>query len=144
MTDETQIETTEIIEPEPEPKPEPARVPVRVIEVRGKSALIQTADFQRYYAPASKVKDGSIAQDDLDQCPTYGVPLEAYLGLGDVTADALALMLRQAGIYTLADLQVRDRQLIRIGTNLIGRVVRDAAQQAAKAKQPPRSKRNAK
>ena len=134
MTDEPQ-ETTE---PTPEPKPEPPRVRVRVISERDKSVLIQTDDFRRYYAPASKVRDGTIAQADLDKCPLYGIPWEDYLGLGDVTADALALMLRQARIYTLDDLQVRDRQLIRIGTNTIGRVVRDAAERAAEAK-PPRS-----
>ena len=136
MTEENQIEPTETIDG---PKPEPPRVPVRVIETKGKSALVQTEDFRRYYAPASKVKNGTIAQDDLDKCPEYGIPWEAYLGMDSITTGALALMLRQARIYTLADLQVRDRQLIRIGTNLIGRVVREAAERAAEAK-PPRSK----
>lgn len=136
MTDEPQIESTEPVE---EPAPEPPRVPVRVIEVRGKSTLIQTDDFKRYYAPSSKVRARQIAQSDLDKCPPYGIPWEGYLGMDSITGEALALMLRQAGIYTLTDLQARDRQLIRIGTKLIGQVVRDAARRADKAK-PPKEK----
>ena len=140
MTDEPLQELTENVEL---PAPEPPRVRVRVIETRDKSALVQLEDFRRYYVPVSKITDGTVSQADLGQCPPYGIPWEAYLGMDSITTGALALMLRQAGIYTLADLKIRDRQLIRIGTNLIGRVVREAAGQAAKAK-PPRSKRNAK
>jgi len=116
------------------------QVDVRVIETDGESLLIERLDnYRRYYAPASKVLDRQIAQPDLDKCPLYGIPWEDYLGLQDITADALALMLRQARIYTLADLRVRDRQLIRIGTNLIGKVVRDAATRADEAKPPRRN-----
>jgi len=131
MTDEPQETPTN-------PTPEPERILVRVIEEQGKSALVQTDDFRRYYAPTANIEDGAIAQGDLDQCPYYGIQWEAYLGMDSITTETLASMLRQAGIYTLDDLRDRDRQLIRIGTNLIGRVVRDAAQRAAEAK-PPRS-----
>ena len=114
-------------------------VPVKVMGEQGKSLLIQTVDFKRYYVPRSKVKDNQIDQADLDKAAIYGIPWEAYLGLDTVTTEALALMLRQSGIYTRADLQQRDRQLIRIGTNLVGQVVREAAQRAEAAK-PPRRK----
>ena len=125
MTDETEYK--------------PEWISIRVIETQGKSAVIQTADFKRYYAPVSKIKDGKIERTDFDKAAFYGIPWEAYLGMDSITTEALALMLRQAGIYTLADLRVRDRQLIRIGTNLIGQAVRDAANRADKAK-PPRRK----
>jgi len=135
MSEELELETG-TTDPEPEPAPEPARIKVRVIEEQGKSTLVQRADFRRYYVPTSKVVDGTVAQDDLDKCPLYGIPWEQYLGLDDMTADVLAWQLRHAGIYTLADLRVRDRQLIRIGTNTIGRAVREAADRAAQTKPP--------
>jgi len=121
---------------------EPEFIPIKVIEMRGKSALVQTADFKRYYAPVSKLNGDKIDKAELDKCQLYGVPWEAYLGTDVITAEVLALMLRQVGIYTLDDLHVRDRQLIRIGSRLVGRVVRDAAKRADEAK-PPRRKRNA-
>lgn len=126
---------------ETETKPE--LITIRVVEIKGESALIQTADFKRYYAPVSKLDNNRIDKAELDKCQTYGIPWEAYLSMDVITAEALALMLRQVGIYTLGDLQVRDRQLIRVGSRLVGRVVRDAAGQAAQAK-PPRRKRDAK
>ena len=121
-----------------EPKPI-EWVNIRVIGEKDKSLLVQTVDFKRFYVPRTKVHDGRIERTDLDKCALYGIPWEAYLGMDTITTEALALMLRQAGIYTLADLQARDRQLIRIGTNLVGRVVREAAIRADKAK-PPRRK----
>lgn len=125
---------------ETETKPE--LITIRVVEIKGESALIQTADFKRYYAPVSKLNGDKIDKAELDKCQLYGVPWEAYLGTDVITAEVLALMLRQVGIYTLDDLHVRDRQLIRIGSRLVGRVVRDAAKRADEAK-PPRRKRNA-
>lgn len=122
-----------------EDEKQPEWIKVKIVGQQGKSALVQTADFRRYYLPASKVKDNQIDKTELDKAALYGVPWEAYLGMDTITTEALALMLRQAGIYTLADLKARDRQLIRIGTNLIGQVVRDAATRADKAK-PPRRK----
>lgn len=118
---------------------QPEFIKVQVVGQQGKSVLVQTADFKRYYVPASKVKDGQVDKGELEKAALYGIPWEAYLGMDTVTTEALALMLRQAGIYTLADLRVRDRQIIRIGTNLIGQVVREAAQRADQAK-PPRRK----
>ncbi len=133
-----------MIEETEQPIEQPTYVPIRVIETHGKSALIERVDdYRRYMAPIAKVGDREIDAAELEKCPLYGIPWERYLGLEDVTADAIAFSLRKVGIYTLADLQARDRQLIRIGTNLIGRVVRDAAERADAAK-PPRRQKNAK
>jgi len=125
MTEETEIK--------------PEYIKVSVVGGEGKSVLVQTADFKRYYMPRSKVKDGQVEKSDLERAALYGIPWEAYLGMDTITTEALALRLRQAGIYTLSDLRARDRQLIRIGTNFIGQVVREAAERADKAK-PPRRK----
>lgn len=122
-----------------EQQPESKRVRVRTMGHKGKSVLVQTDDLKRYYVPASKVKDDMIDEDVLDKGVRYGVPWEQHLVFDDTSSERVGLMLRQAGIYTLADLEVRDRQLIRIGTNFIGRAVREAAQRAEQGK-PPRSK----
>jgi len=74
---------------------EPEFIPIKVIEMRGKSALVQTADFKRYYAPVSKLNGDKIDKAELDKCQLYGVPWEAYLGTDVITAEVLALMLRQ-------------------------------------------------
>lgn len=121
-----------------EEQEQPVLVPVKIVGSKDKSTIVQTADFRRYYVPASKVKDNQVEQSVLDKGILYGIPWEQYID--GITADSLALMLRQAGIYTLADLNVRDRQLIRIGTNTIGRVVRTAAGRAEDGKPPRRSK----
>ena len=124
---------------EEQQQPEPKRVRVQVVGAKGKSSLVQTDDLKRYYVPANRVRDGWIDEDVLLKGIRYGVPWEAYLGMDSASSEALGMMLRQAGIYTLADLQVRDRQLIRIGTNFIGKAVREAARMAEQGK-PPRSK----
>lgn len=127
----------EITETKSEVKPE--LVKVHIVDTKGESMLVQTADFKRYHVPASVVHDGQIDKADLNKCPLYGIQWEAYLGMDTITTEALALMLRQAGIYTLADLRVKDRQLIRIGSRLVGQVVRDAAKRADKVKPPRRN-----
>lgn len=124
---------------EEQQQPEPKRVRVRVMGHKGKSALVQTDDLKRYYVPANMVRDDMIAKDVLEKGVRYGVPWEEYLGFDEASAETVGMMLRKAGIYTLADLEVRDRQLIRIGTNFIGRAVREAANRAEQGK-PPRSK----
>jgi hypothetical protein len=122
-----------------EQQPESKRVQVRTMGHKGKSALVQTDDLKRYYVPANKVVDDMIDEDVLLKGVRYGIPWEAYLGMDSASCETLGLMLRKAGIYTLADLEVRDRQLIRIGTNFVGKAVREAARMAEQGK-PPRSK----
>jgi hypothetical protein len=61
------------------------------------------------------------------------------LDLSDITPERLAKMLRRNGIWTCDDLAAKDRKLIRIATNLIGRAV----QEAAKRRQPRRKTSNA-
>ena len=122
-----------------EQQSEPKRVQVRVMGHKGKSALVQTDDLKRYYVPANKVADDMIDEAVLLKGIRYGIPWEAYLGMDSASCETLGLMLRKAGIYTLDDLEVRDRQLIRIGTNFVGKAVREAARMAEQGK-PPRSK----
>ena len=112
---------------------------VQVMGHKGKSALVQTDDLKRYYVPANMVKDDMIDEAVLLKGIRYGIPWEAYLGMDSASCETLGLMLRKAGIYTLDDLEVRDRQLIRIGTNFVGKAVREAARMAEQGK-PPRSK----
>jgi len=126
-----------------EKQPEqPQFIAVQIIGERGKSVLVQTGDFKRYFVPASKVKGGQVDRETLDKAVFHGIPWEDYLGLESISNEALALMLRQAGIYPLDDLQQRDRRLIRIGTRMIGQAVQDAARRAAETK-PPRRRKNA-
>lgn len=119
---------------------QPELVPVRVIGERGRSVLVQTDDCKRWFVPTSKVKDGQVDRETLDKAVAHGVPWEDYLDLSNLTAEALALALRQAGIYTSDDLQQKDRKLIRISVNFIGQAVQEAAKRAAEVK-PPRRKR---
>ena len=115
-------------------------VQVKTIHTEGKSVLVQTEDFRRYFVPSTKVKDGHIDKAELDKAALYGINWEAYLSVEDITVERLSEMLRRSGLYTLADLEQRDRRLIRIGTKLIGQVVRDAAKRADEAKPPRRKK----
>ena len=62
----------------------PKLVAVKVIESKGKSALVQWADgedLRRAYVPASKVKDGQCDEDALGAGIPYGVPWEELISI---------------------------------------------------------------
>lgn len=118
----------------------PELIPIRVLEESGRSVLVEVPGPRRYYVPKSKIKDGNIEGPTLDKAQEYGVRWEAFLEPPDLSPETIAAALRHAGIWTLDDLKQRDRQLIRIATNLIGKAVYDAAERAATGKLPRRKK----
>jgi len=104
---------------------------VRIVEARGKSALVEWEDggrLRRAFVPAKEVVDGACPAGVLEEAPAYGVPWE-LVDLSAVTPEAVAEQLRRRGIWTPADLRAKDRVLIRIATDAIG----DAVWRAAKA-----------
>ena len=116
-------------------------VPVRVVGEKGHSALVQWRGEhgpRRAYVPREAVDGGRVDADVLGKGIEYGVAWERYLDLSFVTAEVLAGKLRKAGLWNLDDLQLNDRQIIQIGTNLIGQAVWDAANAAAQRKPPKR------
>ena len=130
-------------------------IPVHIIGEKGRSALVQVQGPKRYYVPKSAVIDRSaalpptersqdryVAADVIAKGIEYGIRWEEYLDLSEITPDELASKLRKNGIWTHEDLQQRDRKLIRIATNTIGRAVQQAAKRAGERK-PPRRKKNA-
>jgi hypothetical protein len=119
---------------EPQVTVEPVRV--SVIGTQGHTTLVETKDRRRWYVPNQVVQDGRIEQQELDRAVHHGIQWEAYLQ--PVQVEDIAHQLRRRGIYTVDDLAERDRELIRIGTKLITRAVRAAAQQAAHDEPPKR------
>jgi len=103
--------------------------PVKVVFEKGQSALVEWADVRRSLVPAIEIKAGHVRLDTLLECPTYGIDWEEYLSV-DLDSNELALKLRKAGIWTLEDLQTKDRVVARIAVNIIGKAVWDAAKRA--------------
>ena len=117
-------------------------IPVHIIGEKGQSVFVQVEGPRRYYVPKSAVTDGKVPADVIAKGIEYGIRWEEYLDLSEITPDELASKLRKNGIWTHEDLQRRDRKLIRIATNTIGRAVQQAAKRAGERK-PPRRKKNA-
>ena len=61
----------------------------------------------------------------------YGIDWEGYLVL-DVSIDEIADRLRRRGVWTYEDLQERDRAIIGIAVDVIGKAIWDAAKKACK------------
>ena len=109
-------------------------MPVRVIETKGASALVEweANGPHRAYVPKAAVGDGQADAYVLALGIPYGIDWETWIALpGDLPA-VVGTALRRAGIWTYADLQQHDRALIRIGTDMIGKAVWDAAKRAPK------------
>lgn len=101
---------------------------VQIIEQQGDSALVQwdhNGAPMRGHVPTESVIEGEVGGAILDKAIPYGLSFE--LALEDISAQDVIARLHQAGIWTFADLQQRDRVLIRIGTDLIGAAVWNAA-----------------
>ena len=90
-------------------KKKPERIGVRVLKVKGGSALVEFVKdgVQRVFVPESSVKDGTVSETTLKRGVRYGVPWEE-VRLG-ATAEEVALRLRNAGIWTREDL-LRNQQ----------------------------------
>jgi len=109
-------------------------IPVQVIAAKGDSVVIEVEGPQRYYVPKSTVMNGHVTADVIANGIEYGVHWEDYLDLSDITVDVLASRLRRNGIWTLDDLKQRDRKLLNLATNLIGKAVQQAAKRAEQRK----------
>lgn len=103
---------------------EVSRVNVQVVEQHGKSALVE---WRRAYVPAKRVIDDTCDAETLERGIPHGIPWEELIDVSNITPQTIAQELRKHGLWTLEDLREHDRRLIRIGTNLVGRAVWDAA-----------------
>lgn len=107
---------------------------VEVLEVTGQSALVEYDDDgipRRSYVGPADVVDGMCPQERLDDAP-YGVTWDFdFSDLGR----QVELELKKHGIWTYADLVQKDRKIIRIATNLLGRVIWAVAKRGTKRRQ---------
>jgi len=106
---------------------------VEIIETHGNSALVQydlNGLPRRCYVDASEIVDGECPQERLEDVP-YGIDWGTYLDFSGIEA-VIECQLKARGIWTLADLQQKDRVLIRIATDLIGGAVWDVAKKQDK------------
>lgn len=101
-------------------------VDVKIIEQHGQSVLVQyEADGIPYRSSvdALDLVDSQIPRERLADAP-YGIDWEFSLpDLKRETEQAL----KKAQIWTYQDLQEKDRQIIRIATNVLGRAIWAAA-----------------
>ena len=131
MSDGTQLDVLEVGDEPTEEQPDEF-YHVKVIKVQGESALVEWAGPNRAFVPLSEIVDGMVPESILSKCPFYGVPWEQYLDIPDrfFVIKEISEKLREAGIWTLEDLQTKDRVVTRIAANIIGRAVWSAAKRA--------------
>lgn len=80
-------------------------VPVRVIEQRGPSVVVEYGGgMKRCIIPAEEVTSGGVDPATLEMGAPYGIPWESVLTLS-ATPQQLADELRRNGIWTVADLE---------------------------------------
>jgi hypothetical protein len=116
MNEDEEIEQEEMaLEPEPEPEPEPkkparardARLPVTVVETRGRSALVEyviDGERLRVYVPVEEVAGGEVAEKVLQAGVPHGAPWRELLA--DVEGgEALANELKRLNVWTNADVE---------------------------------------
>ena len=84
-----------------EEKKKPKPIAVKIINVKGDSALVEY-EGTRVYVPASSVKDGEISPVTLKRGIPYGVPFEEL-------SPELAESLHDIGVWTARDLSTRQR-----------------------------------
>ena len=100
-------------------------VHVRIVETKGRSALVEWDDgcMHRVYVPVDSL-DGKLCPDNvLREAPAYGVPWELLLDLSGVTPNAVADALRRRHIWTTEDAHTQSRALLTLGSGFIGRPV---------------------
>ena len=102
---------------------------VKVLSQDDQSTLIEYQNKAgapcRVYVPSDMVTGEIVSRETVDKGAPYGLPFEVELPT--ISPQQIVDELHKAGIWCYADLQAKDRSLIRIGTNLIGRAVWDAA-----------------
>lgn len=97
---------------------------VRIIEQQGQSALVQYEDggtLHRRYIPAEEIKRGKVEDEVLEAGIQYGIEWAERLDLP--TPVEVDRALKEKGIWTEEDLFAKDRAIIRIATNLLGRAI---------------------
>jgi len=88
-------------------------LPVRVMSITGKSALVEWVDkggVHRASLPADKVGE-KVDQELLDAAPSYGVPW-ADLPIKPFTGKELQAALYAAGLWTAEDVMTRPQVVI--------------------------------
>jgi len=106
-------------------------VAVKVIETRGQSALVE---YQRGGMPyrshvdTNDIQAGGVPAERLDDAPC-GIVWD--IDLTGMERD-VELELKRAAIWTYEDLQRKDRTIIRIATDLLGKAIWDAARRSCK------------
>lgn len=108
-------------------------IPVTVLETHGNSILVEfEADGlpRRSYVDAIDIVDGECPLERLGDVP-YGIDWATHLDLSGIGVE-IEKTLKDRGIWTLGDLQQKDRTLIKIATNLIGKAIWDIAKQQDK------------
>ena len=101
-------------------------VDIKVIEQHGASVLVEyQVDGIPYRSSVDPldVTDGQCPQERLRDAP-YGIDWK--FDLPDLKRE-VELELKRDQIWTYQDLQARDRRIIRIATNVLGRAIWDAA-----------------
>lgn len=80
-------------------------VPVRVVEQRGKSAVVEWVDGEGPHRAVIPAPKGELVEEEsLAMGIPYGLPWESIAAL-TATGERLARALRERGIWTLADLE---------------------------------------
>lgn len=109
--EEHQDQDQEVVE-EPAPKrasakaPAP-RLPVRLIEHKGESALVEWLDedglYRRVYVPKARLDAGTVATADLGKGIPYGLPWEEWIEV-TATPEHIANELRRQGVWEWRDM----------------------------------------
>lgn len=105
----------------------PKTVPVRIVEGKGKSSLVQWSlkggDLRRAYVPVDKVtgvdEGARCDKDALEAGIPYGVPWKELIKV-DVDPAAVAQELRRRGVWTSRDLEMNPKVLRRIVDKMTG------------------------
>jgi hypothetical protein len=91
-------------------KKTPRQVPVKVVKVDGKAALVEwleKGELARGVVPVGEVHDGTCGADTLDAAAPYGVPWVKLLDAEEMktTPTALEAELHKRGIWTTEDIE---------------------------------------
>lgn len=99
---------------------------VKVIEREGQSALVQYDDgntLHRCYIPIEEIKRNRVEDEVLAAGIQYGIEWAEVLDLSALLPLTVDRALKERGIWTREDLLAKDRVIIRIATNLLGRAI---------------------
>ena len=89
-------------------------LPVRVVEKKGKSALVEWDegdDQRRGFVPVKEIEGGKCGEDGLGAAIPYGAPWEQFIDLSELNAETLARNLRRLGVWTADDLERNPKAL---------------------------------